>query len=175
RCLDTGKYSDLAVKCSNGDIYNVHKLVLCSQSNVFRNACDPGKNFKEANEGVIHMNEDSPEIVKALLEFLYRFDYSVPEDSGMLFHVQAYAMGEIYAVGGMKDLAKARFRNNALVSWACPTFPPAVKAIYNTTPETDRGLRDVAVEVAAAHVEDLLNDESYRNTMDEVGPFGKDL
>ncbi|KAF2141864.1 uncharacterized protein K452DRAFT_298523 [Aplosporella prunicola CBS 121167] len=68
--FETGEYSDLIVKCSNGDELKVHKLVLFSQSPVLRNACDPQKGFKESKEGVIELNHDSPESVKAMLEFL---------------------------------------------------------------------------------------------------------
>lgn len=93
----------------------------------------------------------------------------------MLFHIQIYAIGNIYGVDGIKDLAESRFKKLAWTSWGCPTFPDAIQTIYNTTPETDRGLRDVAVEIAAAHMEELLEKDGYRTMMDEVGPFGKDL
>lgn len=93
----------------------------------------------------------------------------------MLFHVQIYAIGDLYGVNGIKDLAKKRFKKLAWTSWGCPTFPDAIQAIYNTTPEDDRRLRDVTVEIAAAHIEELLEKDGYRTMMDEVGAFGKDL
>lgn len=93
----------------------------------------------------------------------------------MLFHVQTYAIGEIYGVIGIKNLAKRRFEKLAWASWECSTFPVAIQAIYNTTMESDRGLRDVAVEVATTHIGKLLEMDGYRAMMDEVGPFGKEI
>lgn len=50
-----------------------------------------------------------------------------------------------------------------------------VRAIYDITHETNRGLKDIAVDVVYEHVEDLLQDEKFVDMMDEVGPFSKDL
>ncbi|KAL1613467.1 hypothetical protein SLS54_010586 [Diplodia seriata] len=104
------------VQCKNGDTYKVHKFVLCNQSHVFKTACDPERGFKEANEGIIHLKEDDPETVRALLEFLYRFQYAIPEGSGLLFYVRVYAIGEIYGVDGIKNLAKRHFQKLAWTS-----------------------------------------------------------
>lgn len=41
--LDTGEHSDLILRCSDGTVFNVHKAIVCSQSQFFRNACKPEK------------------------------------------------------------------------------------------------------------------------------------
>lgn len=124
---------------------------------------------------MIHINEDDPEVVRALLEYLYRLDYTMPENSDILFHIRAYAIAEVYDVQGMKALATERFQALGRVGWNSPTFPRAVKEIYGTTPDSDRGLRDVVVGVAVEHVQELLKKEDFQKAVDETGPFGKDL
>lgn len=45
--LSQKKYSDLVVKCGELD-FHVHKIVVCSQSEFFENACKPGSPWVEA-------------------------------------------------------------------------------------------------------------------------------
>ncbi|EMC96343.1 hypothetical protein BAUCODRAFT_471869 [Baudoinia panamericana UAMH 10762] len=52
-----------------------HKLILCSKSAYFNDLFGPGKNFAEANTGVIELHDDDEEAVEAMLRWLYTFDY----------------------------------------------------------------------------------------------------
>lgn len=36
--MQSSQYSDMKIKDSNGHIYNAHKLVVCTQSDFFKNA-----------------------------------------------------------------------------------------------------------------------------------------
>lgn len=46
RCFDTGLYSDLRIKDSNGHEYAVHRIIVCGQSTVLAKACKPEHGFK---------------------------------------------------------------------------------------------------------------------------------
>ncbi|KAJ5813613.1 uncharacterized protein N7503_000363 [Penicillium pulvis] len=88
---ERGEYSDLKLVCDDGTKFDVHKLMLCSKSPVFRAACTG--NFKEsfpafsliltnlarvqeAAESTYHMLGESTPVVKKMLEYLYQGDYS---------------------------------------------------------------------------------------------------
>lgn len=118
-----------------------------------------------------------------MLEYLYTFDYSTGIDdandkgSMLLFHVSMYAIGEIYAIGGLKHLSKQRFleMNEQPELLTGDVLAPAIKLIYESTPGRDRNLRDTAVCVAVKRLNDFLKNKHFIEMMDDVGPFGKDL
>ncbi|KAK8158482.1 hypothetical protein BKA80DRAFT_115084 [Phyllosticta citrichinensis] len=56
-----------------------------------------------------------------------------------------------------------------------PTFPDAIRAIYQSTMDDDRGLRDILVDVTVRKVHDLVKDPKFNDTLVKVGAFGKDL
>ncbi|KAF4541509.1 BTB/POZ domain containing protein [Lasiodiplodia theobromae] len=237
----TSEYSDLLIRCNNGDEHRVHRVILCSQSEFFRRACNPKTGFKvhqpkrgrrrrgggssrgrsnstsstattavtsttstqtsspthhsslaqEALSGVIELRHDDPATVRAMLEFCYTFTYTCPTSSSssssshpsssspsrnedaMIFHVHMYAVGEIYDIPSLKALAARNFDRD--VDHAFPRFPAAVRAIYETTPDSDRGLRDRALRVCAAHAAELLANPAFEDVMDQLGVFGKEF
>ncbi|EKG22349.1 hypothetical protein MPH_00329 [Macrophomina phaseolina MS6] len=131
---------------------------------------------KEALSGVIELRHDKPETVRAMLEFCYTFTYTCrpsdsPEDR-MIFHVHVYALGEVYDITGLKKLAVQNFGREA--NHTFPLFPAAVRAVYETTPQSDRGLRDVVLRICAANASELMNKPHFES-MDELGVFGREL
>lgn len=86
-----------------------------------------------------------------------------------------YSIGEFYGVKGLKSLAKQRFKDQAHVSWIDSTFGPAVKAVYDSTVESDRGLRNVAVDVTVRNFTELIKDQKFKDVMGEMGAFSRDV
>ncbi|EUC29999.1 hypothetical protein COCCADRAFT_39729 [Bipolaris zeicola 26-R-13] len=78
RCLDSGEYSDLTIKCGN-DVHKVHKMILCTQSDFFAGAVRfPGKESEQSN---IDLPEDEPAIIKLIMGYFYTGDYKCdPQD-----------------------------------------------------------------------------------------------
>ncbi|KAM3083494.1 hypothetical protein ACMFMG_004142 [Clarireedia jacksonii] len=73
----SGKYSDLVIKCEDRK-FNVHRAIVCTQSRPIAAAIDHG--FKEASTGEIHLEEDDPEIVELMINFLYNGNYVLPNN-----------------------------------------------------------------------------------------------
>jgi hypothetical protein len=57
--LKSKHYCDLKLIC-NGEAFEVHKAIVCSQSTFFANACDKAKGFKVSIWRIAesHVNED---------------------------------------------------------------------------------------------------------------------
>ncbi|KAJ5055132.1 hypothetical protein J3E74DRAFT_442477 [Bipolaris maydis] len=73
KCLDSGEYSDLTITCGN-DVYKVHKMILCTQSDFLAGAIRfPGKESEQAN---INLPNDEPAVVKLGVKYLYTGDYT---------------------------------------------------------------------------------------------------
>ncbi|KAK7536830.1 uncharacterized protein J3D65DRAFT_676902 [Phyllosticta citribraziliensis] len=177
--LESGYFSDLQISCNDGTVYNVHKSILCAQSAFFMNALNPDSNFKEAQTNKVPLEHHEPFAVKALIEYFYRFEYTeidAPINETLLFHVHIYAIGETYDVKGLKKLACDRFE--AIVankSFRELDLPSAIKAIYNTTVEIDKGLRGKAIAIARADIKAVMESKEFSEMMDECAQFSKDL
>ena len=96
---------------------------------------------------------------------------------GIIFKVQLvcnaslYSMGEKYGINGLKGIASEK---SAVVfkqrEWSVPWNSPnisigalgtAIKRIYDTTPESDKGLRDQVLGYAKLHLKGLLTREDF--------------
>ncbi|KAL8828732.1 MAG: hypothetical protein Q9191_002418 [Dirinaria sp. TL-2023a] len=74
--------------------------------------------------------------------------------SSMMINVQVYAMAEKFDVPELKELAMDKFLACAQ-GWPLPDFPSVVHEALSSTPESDRGLRDILKRILAEHVEDI--------------------
>ncbi|KAF3922527.1 hypothetical protein ABW21_db0201587 [Orbilia brochopaga] len=72
--LDSGKFSDFKITCKDKE-WNVHKVVLCSQSDYFARACEAA--FKERATGEINLSCEPQESVQQMLKFLYSGNYGI--------------------------------------------------------------------------------------------------
>ncbi|KAF2867322.1 hypothetical protein BDV95DRAFT_610735 [Massariosphaeria phaeospora] len=70
--LLSGNFSDFVLICG-GDTYQVHKAIICAQSEFLNAAIKVGG--KESNEGKLEMHDDGPSIVKLLVQYFYESDY----------------------------------------------------------------------------------------------------
>jgi hypothetical protein len=75
--LENNPNSDFIIRCENRE-WKVNKCFLEARSEFF-NAAVNGS-FKEAQEGVLILNEEEPETVQRLLDFIYCGDYHEPNE-----------------------------------------------------------------------------------------------
>lgn len=78
--LETGKYSDLTIKCGDRS-FKVHKALVCLKSAVVAAECDT--NMMERQTGVIDHSVFDADTVMRLLQFVYlkTYDVAAPEES----------------------------------------------------------------------------------------------
>jgi hypothetical protein len=67
---------------------------------------------------------------------------------------------------GLKELAKEKFDRACQNFWNDPAFPIAAHHTFSTTPDEDKGLRDVVSKTIASHME-LLNKAEIEALMTE--------
>jgi hypothetical protein len=63
-----------------------------------------------------------------------------------------YEIGDKYDVVGLKDLAKEKFDRACRKFWDDDHFPIAANHAFSTTPEDDKGLRDIVCKTISDHV-----------------------
>ncbi|KAK7921500.1 hypothetical protein PG985_009522, partial [Apiospora marii] len=181
----TGEYSDLIISCGGTD-YRVHRSIICPRSHFFAAACRNG--FKEARTGKIILSDDDAQAVDLTVYYFYHLNYDpshpreqprnivdnkdtgqtgasedpprkYPPGSDLVTHTKVYALAEKYLINGLKALALRKFNEAAAAHWACDEFLEAAQVAYESTVETDRGMRDAVVQTFYIHPELLDKEE----------------
>lgn len=74
----------------------------------------------------------------------------------LLTHAKMYEIADKYDVKGLKDLAKAKYDETCAGYWKEPAFVSSAYHVFSTTPDNDKGLRDVVAKTIAKHMKDLV-------------------
>lgn len=116
-----------------------------------------------------------------MINYMYQLDYTYEpkaehETSHMMIDVLMYAIADKYDMPGLKRLALLKFTALVNASWRTAAFPTAIKAIYETTPDSDRGLRDVVIKKSAEHSQTLFKAANgFKDMLQEAPGFASDL
>ncbi|KAF2151991.1 hypothetical protein K461DRAFT_269068 [Myriangium duriaei CBS 260.36] len=78
-------------------------------------------------------------------------EYYESDESHLLAHTRVYALAEKYDVPALKALARSKFEVSMACFYDSPEFADAVEEVYNSTIDTDRGLRNVVVQAFRSH------------------------
>ena len=128
--------------------------------------------MQEGQSKRIELKEQNPYLAVRMLRHLYGFDYSgrklslhdEPETSHvseLCTHAQMYALADEYEIKDLKEEALWKFSQtlDALEGHddELKTALETVPLIYSTTPDNDRGLRDVIVAYGAKDLEHIKN------------------
>ena len=99
----------------------------------------------------------------AVIKSLYGINCSPPDtcESAAKFYARVYASADYYRLPFLKHEVRMRFRGHALSDWTGSKNAQdcllAAQTVYTTTPEEDRGLRDVVVQVVNTHNQELFH------------------
>lgn len=120
------------------------------------------------------MEGDDPAIVEHLLLYLYTLDYDAESPataqtsasrlaaevrtSILLTHISVYAAAEKYGVPALKAVAKEKFEFEHDIEdlWTLPRFLQIANEVYISTPASDRGLKDVVLDICVDHTIDIV-------------------
>ncbi|KAK4961874.1 hypothetical protein LTR10_002367 [Elasticomyces elasticus] len=164
KAFQNSKHSDLIIRCADNR-WDVHKLIVCSQSPVLAKACEGA--FKEAEEGLITLHEDDPWVVEAMLEFIYTLDFDdsysdIAETPPIVFTVNLHMAADKFDIPGLRKLTALKFHAQALAEWKTAGFAEAAALVFNAGVAVDESLREIVVSIATKNAKQLLS-------QDEVG------
>ncbi|KAI7321301.1 hypothetical protein KC315_g9178 [Hortaea werneckii] len=167
KLLDTGEYSDLTIKCGLRTFKEGATGTIKLQSTADPNAAKDDPSL------------DDPAAVKLMIDFLYLHDYANirtyldsseafndwskgpidrnARDAGTIIHAKVYALGSKYQIPSLQSASLKKFEKAAVVAWATDEFVHAVHLVHSTTPDSDKGLRDVTARVILEHEDELCN------------------
>lgn len=123
-------------------------------------------------------DEDGPPQKIARIE---KYTSPIDDDvrSALFNNVLVYAIADKYDIVGLQAVAIEYFKSRAkeLKRWPPPYLREIVKMVYETTPESDRGLRRALVKICYTyHTPSTLNlEDAYKATATEFNAFCWDL
>jgi len=93
-------------------------------------------------------------------------DWPRSQKTGLATHARMYALADKYQISGLKALAQRKFQKAALQHWNSEEFAPALRIVYTSTLEEDRGLRDVVISTISR--DRLLEKPEVRTAVKEL-------
>ncbi|KAI4088817.1 MAG: hypothetical protein LQ344_005794 [Seirophora lacunosa] len=104
----------------------------------------------------------------------------IPNASFIMNNAAVYALAEKYDIPALKNLAKEKFEARCRgFRWADANLVVALEMVYSSTPETDRGLRDIMARVCLQHIDEssgkVLDAPQLQELMIKEGALGVDV
>lgn len=90
-------------------------------------------------------------------------------ESHLVLHTQVYALGEKYDIPSLKQLARQKFEMAAACYYDAAELAEAIDMVYQSTIDTDRGLRDVVVQLFRMHPQLAQTQDMYAVIKDTPG------
>ncbi|KAJ5944880.1 hypothetical protein N7516_005048 [Penicillium verrucosum] len=135
------------------------------------------KGIKEAH--TLEIKDEHPRVVEAMINSFYGLHYDInqfsPRMCPLLFNVQLYAIANRFEVEYLKVQAKLTFVTLAQDHWDKAEFLTAASEVYKTTPQSDRGLRDVVVAVCQKYRRELREKKEFENLVQETPGLATDI
>lgn len=73
------------------------------------------------------------------------------EKPHLITHAKVYAIAEKYGISGLKTLARQKFAHQVAAHLHSDELPEACQEAYESTVDSDRGLRDVIIQTFRSH------------------------
>ncbi|KAF2107648.1 hypothetical protein BDV96DRAFT_653446 [Lophiotrema nucula] len=85
------------------------------------------------------------------------------EKPNLILHAKVYEIAERYGIPGLKTLARKKFGDQLQLHLTSTEFPEACQEVYESTVDSDRGLRDIVIQTFRANP-----DLSLRKDVEQV-------
>lgn len=112
--------------------------------------------------------------------YLYTMDY--PSDTAdatsaedMALDAKMYGIADKYALPDLKQKVRRAFRSHMADSVQDPLFAEAANSVYECTPASDRGLRDLVKQTVWLHKTTMLATEEIQQCIMRHSDFQSDI
>lgn len=99
---------------------------------------------------------------------------STETESHLLLHTRVYALAEKYDIPSLKQLARRKFEMAVACYYDAPELADAIEFVYSSTIDSDRGLRDVVIQLFRTHPQ-LANTQDMFAVIQETPTLALDL
>jgi hypothetical protein len=92
----------------------------------------------------------------------------------LLLHAKMYEIGDKYDVNGLKELSREKYLRSCAKFWDSEEFAAAAHYAMSTTPEGDKGLRDIISNTISQHMQ-MLNKAAIETLLTEFNELAVGL
>jgi hypothetical protein len=135
--------------------YNISKTVIKEESTV---AVESAESTSSTEPTDTKLDEETPDTSRELIT-----------------HTEVYLIAEEKDIPALKELAVKKYEKVLPKTWNSEAFVTSLKMMYEGTPESDRGLKDVAIKVAGKHLKTLVDRGEFVAVWKERGEIGLDV
>lgn len=96
-------------------------------------------------------------------------------DCNTIMHAKMYALGSKYGIKSLKDVALGKFKEAAMYAWNHGDFVEAIGIVYSTTPDGDKGLRDIVTRVLLDHSQVISGKQAVEACIRGIDGLAYDL
>lgn len=95
--------------------------------------------------------------------------------SAPLNNVLVYALAEKYDIETLKTMSRQKFARCSQYYWANDDVLTLLQLVYETTPSTDRGLRDIMLDIYSEHRDDLMRNPRLPGVLEKDAAMAFDI
>ncbi|GIY56073.1 speckle-type POZ protein [Caerostris extrusa] len=148
------QFCDLTVRTQNTKVL-VHKAVICSRSQVFKNLVENNKDVKTT--GIIDISDIDSDILNRMLTFMYTdIVYDISSENAM----QLYLAAVDYKVNGLRNLCSSIIKEKVSVENVCDTLIFA--AVHD-----DTDIKLASQNFICENSDEIFNSDMWKNFMAE--------
>lgn len=139
---------------------------------------------QEKAQRKVVLTDQDPFVTQALVYYAYKGDYDdqsgndPSREAPIIFNCRIYALATEYQMQKLKNLAVSKIGDFSYKSFGKrfkkEDFCTALSVIYESTPQSDRGLRDVGAKMATNRYRQLKGEERFQNML-ETSRLGADI
>ncbi|KAL8793622.1 MAG: hypothetical protein Q9195_003774 [Heterodermia aff. obscurata] len=139
--------------------WKAHRVIVYAASNFFLKAGEGA--FQEGQTKHIELKEMDPTVLDKVLTYIYKHDYEAEAESAITLHPEVYKLADFLDMQPLKQLVRKKFADTLKEDWEVGAFTKALRAVYTSTPPTDRGLRDIAQSHLGLHQKTLREHKGF--------------
>ncbi|KAI9776307.1 MAG: hypothetical protein M1839_000468 [Geoglossum umbratile] len=123
------------------------------------------------DDEIASSNTNSPHAIDGEIAPTMSTTFQPRERVAPFSNVHVYAIAEKYDIPDLKSHSMKKFRNWVKNGWSNGDFPAIIKEVFTSTPNSDRGLRDIVSWAFKEHCLELL--EKGDGFIDEIKDLGE--
>ena len=119
--------------------------------------CTPGADSVSGDESLVSgsgSDSESSNAKSGIVESTTIISIDATTSSRLMINAQVYAMAEKFDIPPLKLLSREKFSNHAR-GWPISNFAGIVHEVLTSTPQSDRGLRDIVRDIITVHVTEI--------------------
>lgn len=99
----------------------------------------------------------------------------VATGKAILANIHVYSIADKYDIVGLKQAARLKFSLISHYMLGTDVYPQIIRLVYETTPSSDRGLRDIVARNCGAEIRTLVDNPIFSALAKELPDFSFDV